>query len=134
MARRADRFIDEYLVPAVMDVYYNNKTTKNLAVAVASHGIFLSVLWMRLLERLWKPNVVWAEDCEGRKLHWSNTGYIALELLPGPPEEGLRGWGCVVEGVNVKSHLKGLERTVGVGSAVADGKQRRISEWLARQS
>lgn len=134
MAVRADRFIDEYLVPAIMDTYFSNKNTKGLAIAVTSHGIFLGVLWMRLLARFWKANVSSAADFSGRKFHWSNTGYIMLDLIPGPPEEGLRGCHCLIEGVNVKTHLQGLEKTGGgVGSAAADGKQRQITEWLSRQ-
>lgn len=134
MAARADRFIDGYLVPAVMDAYCSHKNTRNLAIAVVSHGIFLSVLWTRLLARFQKTNVSSAADFSGQRLHWSNTGYILLNLAPGVPAEGLHGSRLVVEGVNVKTHLLGLERTGGgVRSAMADDKRRQISEWLSKQ-
>lgn len=132
MTARADLFIDNYLVPAVMDTCCRRE--RNSAIAVVSHGIFLSVLSTRLLARFRKTNVSSAADFSGKKLHWSNTGYILLDFVPGVPTEGLHGSHLVIEGMNVMSHLQGLERTGGgIGSAMADGKQRRILEWLSKQ-
>ncbi|KAH0607765.1 uncharacterized protein H6S33_002799 [Morchella sextelata] len=136
MAARADRFIDDYLIPAVMEVHFNNSAvnTKNHAIAVASHGIFLGILWMRIIIRFHRSNVSTAVECSGRKPHWSNTGYILLDILPGDMEEGLKGCMCLVEGMNIKTHLQGLERTGGgVGSAKADDRQRQISDFFTPQ-
>lgn len=115
MAARADCFIDRYLAPSVVDTYSRHE--KNLAIAVVSHGIFLSVLSTRLLARFGKTNISSAADFSGTKLRWSNTGYILLDLVPGVLVEGLRGSHLTIEGMNVKTHLLGLERTGGgVGS------------------
>lgn len=129
MAARADHFINKYLVPAVMDTCCRHE--RNLAIAVVSHGIFLSVLSTRLLARFRKTNVSSAADFSGKKPRWSNTGYISFDLAPGVPAEGLHGPRLVIEGMNVKTHLLGLEKTEGgVGSAIADEKRKQISEWL----
>lgn len=132
MAARADCFIDRYLIPAVMDTCSRHE--KNFAIAVVSHGIFLSVLWKRLLAWFGKINMSSAADFSGKKLHWSNTGYTLLDFVPGVPAEELHGSCLTIEGMNVKTHLLGLQRTGGgVGSAMADEKQRQISEWLSEQ-
>lgn len=132
MAARADCFIDQYLISAVMNTCSRHE--KNLAIAVVSHGIFLSVLWTRLLARFGKINMLSADDFSGKKLHWSNTGYTLLDFVLGVPEDGLRGSCLTIEGMNVKTHLLGLERTGGgVGSTMSDGKQRQIVEWLSKQ-
>lgn len=133
MAARADRFIDDYLLPALMEVHFNDGAvnTKDHAIAVASHGIFLGMLWMRIVTRFRRSNVAAVAECSGRKPHWSNTGYILLDILPGEMEEGLKGCMCLIEGMNIKTHLQGLERTGGgVGSAKADDKQRQINEFF----
>lgn len=131
MAARADCFIDRYLAPSITDTYSQHE--KNLAIAVVSHGIFLSVLSTRFLARFGKTNISSAADFSREKLRWSNTGYILLDLVPGLLVEGLRGSHLTIEGINVKAHLLGLERTGGgVGSVIADGN-REISEWLSKQ-
>lgn len=128
MAARADHFIDKYLVSAVKDTCCRHE--RNLAIAVVSHGIFLTVLSTRLLARFRKTNVSSAADFSGKKPRWSNTGFVLLDLVPGVPVEGLHGPRLVVEGINIKTHLLGLEKAGGgVGSTMADGKTRQIEEW-----
>jgi len=84
MAKRADRFLDEHLLPL-----FNIDTTSNEhVVAVVSHGILLSNLWRRLLLRLPRrclriaPEVTAARgDLMLEHLGgWSNTGYLHLEI------------------------------------------------------
>lgn len=80
MALRADTFLDDYLLPVMEE--------KQIIVAVVSHGIMLSALWRRLLQRLparsvmIHPQVVAMHgqlDIE-RFGGWSNTGYLELDM------------------------------------------------------
>jgi broad specificity phosphatase PhoE len=84
MALRADTFLDDHLLPILEEEH---------VVAVVSHGIILSVLWRRLLQRLsaksvtTRPEVVAVHgqlDLE-RLRGWSNTGYLELEMHPLAP-------------------------------------------------
>jgi len=83
MAQRADAFLDEHLTPLL-----RSDIGETQVVAIVSHGIFLTVLWRRLLLRLpsrsvsFAPAISWATDAVSLE-HlggWSNTGYLELEL------------------------------------------------------
>ena len=83
MIRRLDVFLDNHLVPIIQAV-----ATTPLCVAVVSHGITLSVLWRRLLNRMPPRSVsvhpeVLAKysgiDLE-RIGGWGNTGYLELDI------------------------------------------------------
>jgi hypothetical protein len=83
MARRADAFLDEHLLP-LLD---GPAEDTDPVIAVVSHGIFLSTLWKRLFIRL-PPHSITLSD-EVRMMvrsslehlgGWSNTGYLKLQL------------------------------------------------------
>lgn len=83
MARRADTFLDMYLLP-LLD---NTPGTVEKCIAIVSHGIFLSTLWKRLLLRLPANSVVLSPElrASGRPSlehlgGWSNTGYLELHM------------------------------------------------------
>jgi broad specificity phosphatase PhoE len=85
MALRADTFLDEHLLPLL------KQTRTKSGVAIVSHGIFLSVLWRRLLLRLPPKSVTFCSELLathgsldlGRLGGWSNTGYLEIEMLEG---------------------------------------------------
>ncbi|KAF2724101.1 phosphoglycerate mutase-like protein [Polychaeton citri CBS 116435] len=83
--RRADTFLDEYLVPllAASDDEHED------AVAIISHGILLAHLWRRLLARLPRRSLQVSAEVTAAKGSslilehlggWSNTGYLELHL------------------------------------------------------
>lgn len=83
MALRADAFLDENLLPIMEE---------DKVIAVVSHGIILSALWRRFLQRLppksvtTHPEVIAMHgqlDLE-RLGGWSNTGYLELEMRLAP--------------------------------------------------
>ncbi|KAI7316200.1 hypothetical protein KC315_g10848 [Hortaea werneckii] len=84
IARRADDFLDEHLVPLL----HSNEEEKELVVAVVSHGMLLMHLWRRLLLRLPRKSLTIApEVTEARGSvvlehlgGWGNTGYLELSL------------------------------------------------------
>lgn len=87
MALRMDTFLDEQLLPILMDETQALETT----IAIVSHGIILSVLWRCFLKRFAPQTVSLApglsvggggvtplEHLGG----WSNTGYLELSIRP----------------------------------------------------
>ncbi|KAF2036190.1 phosphoglycerate mutase-like protein [Setomelanomma holmii] len=83
MARRADTFLDEHLLPLLLD----DLGVPEQCIAVVSHGIFLSTLWKRLLLRLPAKSVVLSSELQATArpslVHlggWSNTGYLELHM------------------------------------------------------
>ncbi|RMZ74239.1 phosphoglycerate mutase family [Pyrenophora seminiperda CCB06] len=147
MARRADSFIDEHLMPLLGD------TSKDMSpvVAIVSHGIFLSMLWKRLLLRLPRKSVVLSPELRATARPslehlggWSNTGYLELHLQraeaeePSPSPAGMsritQGWTTTILTINGKDHLRSLKRTGGgVGSARHDASQKRIDTFFKRR-
>ncbi|KAI7097941.1 hypothetical protein KC365_g13349 [Hortaea werneckii] len=87
IARRADVFLDEHLVPLL----HRNEEDEELVVAVVSHGMLLMHLWRRLLLRLPRKSLTIApEVIEARGSvvlehlgGWGNTGYLELVLTKG---------------------------------------------------
>jgi hypothetical protein len=83
MARRADSFLDEHLVPLLVDA----SKDADPVVAIVSHGIFLSTLWKRLLLRLQHNSVALCPELQATARPsvehlggWSNTGYLELHM------------------------------------------------------
>jgi broad specificity phosphatase PhoE len=84
MAKRADCFLDEHLLP----LFNSDATSNEHVVAVISHGILLSNLWRRLLLRLPRRSLTIAPKVTAARgglvlEHlggWSNTGYLHLEI------------------------------------------------------
>ena len=89
MAERADRFLDEHLLP----VLHSEPSESEDIVAVVSHGILLSSLWRCLLRRLPAKSVHLAPEILGSQPFvdlehlggWSNTGYLELSLTQVQP-------------------------------------------------
>ncbi|KAH4252518.1 hypothetical protein HBI04_201790 [Parastagonospora nodorum] len=83
MARRANTFLDEHLLP-LMD---ETPGADEQCIAIVSHGIFLSTLWKRLLHRLPAKSVVLCPELQATARPslehlggWSNTGYLELHM------------------------------------------------------
>lgn len=85
MERRMRTFLDKYLIP----ILRNNKSMKEPAVAIVSHGIILSTLWKCLLKGFEAQSVKLAQgltNASGGYVSlehlggWSNTGYLELDI------------------------------------------------------
>jgi hypothetical protein len=83
MARRADAFLDEHLLPLLAD----DSGLDDRCIVIVSHGIFLSTLWKRLLSRLPAKSVVLVPELQPTARPslehlggWSNTGYLDLHM------------------------------------------------------
>lgn len=83
MGIRADGFLDEHFIPLLDESVMLN----DLVVAIVSHGIFLSILWKRILKRLPPKSVTLCVDAAATPRPslehlggWSNTGYLELLL------------------------------------------------------
>jgi hypothetical protein len=93
MTLRMDAFFDGHLFPLL------GQSGTDSVVAIVSHGITLSVLWRRLLQRLPSKSVALHQELRASHGHldierlggWSNTGYLEIELLrKEPPQAGPR--------------------------------------------
>lgn len=91
MARRADKFLDEHLMPLLEQAPEDH----NYTIAIVSHGMLLSSLWKATLRRQ-RPNTVTLESTAviaGAPVAlehlggWSNTGYLHLELCQDRPAQ-----------------------------------------------
>ncbi|KAL7268341.1 hypothetical protein RUND412_009037 [Rhizina undulata] len=125
MIYRANNFLERQLFPILLSGSSEN-------VVVVSHGIFLATLWSCFLRKL-EGRAVAGDGCEwkmGNKISWGNTAFVEVSMVRIGDEQGLKGWRCVVEGVDVRSHLKGLVRTKGVGSEGSDGRQMKLDGFL----
>ncbi|KAG9185767.1 hypothetical protein G6011_07098 [Alternaria panax] len=83
MASRADSFLDEHLLPLLDEA----SRDADPVVAIVSHGVFLSILWKRLLLRLPSKSVVLSSELQATARPslehlggWSNTGYLELHM------------------------------------------------------
>ncbi|KAH6841344.1 hypothetical protein AA0119_g9405 [Alternaria tenuissima] len=83
MARRADSFLNEHLLPLLDEA----SKDADLVVAIVSHGIFLSTLWKRLLLHLPHKSVALSPGLQAIARPslehlggWSNTGYLELRM------------------------------------------------------
>ncbi|KAI9665791.1 MAG: hypothetical protein M1821_003725 [Bathelium mastoideum] len=84
MARRADSFLDEHLLPLLQE----ERSSTEYIVAVVSHGMLLSSLWRCLLRRLPAKSVTIAPEVLASKSFvdlehlggWSNTGFLELSI------------------------------------------------------
>ena len=83
MARRADEFLDEHLLP----LFDGASEPADKCIAIVSHGIFLSTLWKRLLLRLPAKSVELSPELQATARPslehlggWSNTGYLELHV------------------------------------------------------
>ncbi|KAJ4321029.1 hypothetical protein N0V94_003087 [Neodidymelliopsis sp. IMI 364377] len=81
MGQRADIFLDEHLLPLLISTSGGPETV----IAIVSHGIFLSTLWKRLLQRLPAKSISLCSNLQATARSslehlggWSNTGYLEL--------------------------------------------------------
>jgi hypothetical protein len=87
MAKRADTFLDQHLLP----LFDSDTAAEEYTVAIISHGILLSNLWRRLLLRLPRRSLKIAPDVTAARGDiilehlggWSNTGYLHLSIQRG---------------------------------------------------
>ena len=143
MSLRADRFLDEYLVPIIRKA----NTIREQEVAVVAHGMILASLWKCLLRRFALHSVGLGQGVNlgngdittfEHLGAWSNTGFLELNIQPqifdgksagiteilatdvhnprlvDPRSHAvLYDYKMAVRAVNCKEHLKGLKRTGG---------------------
>lgn len=90
MGKRADIFLNEHFVPLLDDF----SMPPTLVVAIVSHGIFLSILWKRLLKRLPPKSITLSADASlapppslEHLGGWSNTGLLELLLTRSAAKE-----------------------------------------------
>ncbi|KAJ5664151.1 hypothetical protein N7507_004882 [Penicillium longicatenatum] len=147
MRQRATSFLNEHFLPLLFDY---SDTDSN--IAVVSHGVFLRILWNRLVDLFDPMDISLATGDASRDRgpaalfspSWSNTGYMTLFIQPAQEsQEGitsssrtdalLNGWAMKIVAVDNKEHLAGLHRTRGgIGSAVHDSRQKRIDHFFKR--
>lgn len=84
MAQRIDQFLDGHLLP----LFHDMAPATDHVVAVVSHGIILSILWKRFLQRLPPRSVTLSgELATNNRISlqhlggWSNTGYLELHVI-----------------------------------------------------
>lgn len=90
MAKRADKFLDEHLMPLLKNMAETGST-----VAVVSHGMLLSSLWRCMLRRQSPSSIkfdsIFTTETRPTSLEhlggWSNTGYLEIELSSQPAAE-----------------------------------------------
>lgn len=120
MVSRADRFINAHLLP-VLQALPPPPSGVNPAIAIVSHGIFLSVLWRQLMQS--RP----AHYVPSTRL--TNTGFISLIVPPTKGGTRISDWPLQVRDINVTTHLSGLKRAPDA-SAEFDGRQRKIESYF----
>lgn len=144
MRARANRFLEEYLFPALLT--HEDETEKDSAIAIVAHGIILRVLWNCFMHAFpwgsvsFSPEVALSETRGGTLVpFWSNTGYMELSVRRPTPaisteaDSPLSGWTMKVLSVDNKTHLRDLRRTRGgIGSLQHDTKQRSIESFFKR--
>ncbi|KAF2763816.1 phosphoglycerate mutase-like protein [Teratosphaeria nubilosa] len=83
MGQRADKFLDEHLLPLLKDA-----EAEDMTIAVVAHGMLLSRLWKKLLLHLPRKSLTIAPEITATRDNlvlehlggWSNTGYLELAL------------------------------------------------------
>lgn len=114
MAKRADRFLDEHLLP----LFEVDTVGKELEVAIVSHGILLSNLWRRLLLRLPRRSLTIAPEITASRGDlvlehlggWSNTGYLNLTIRKDGNVPELSGPRTVIE--ELKAAAQNMETPI----------------------
>ncbi|KIW13877.1 hypothetical protein PV08_06658 [Exophiala spinifera] len=160
MARRADTFINNHVIPLSVSSLVAEQDSLPECVAVVSHGLFLSILWKTLLTKFHAGTVVLGPNVEvlshGRPLEylpsWSNTGFLEMTIhhqnhsgrsedsasrrpLTTRTGDTLPFVGCrvTVHTVNGKDHLSDLRRARGgIGSSPYDAKQKSLDGFFKR--
>ncbi|OLN92251.1 putative phosphatase [Colletotrichum chlorophyti] len=138
MRVRAERFIDEYLVPIFACIDAEDGTTES--VVIVAHGIILGVL-ARLLQSVSSFASPVSAPREQLQLSWSNTGFVEMrvELVEKQPvlsksaAPAVRwpGLSLRIVRVNCTDHLQGLKKTRGgIGSATFDEKQKTLNAFF----
>jgi hypothetical protein len=104
LARRADSFLDEHLIP----IMRKSTDQTQQVIAVVSHGIMLSALWKRLLLRLPARSVTLSAELAATPRPslehlggWSNTGYLELYMTQQPVQDATVALGPPVPAVMI---------------------------------
>ena len=150
---RADRFIDEYLLPLL-----NTETEEGEdVVAIVSHGLFLQQLWKAIFIRFTPDSVTMGPDAilpiPGQSIgdirKWGNTGYVECDIRPstltltdakmadtsqtvGSPTDIFASRGLKVLAVNQSDHVADMKRD-GVGSSPYDFKPQSIKGFFPKR-
>ncbi len=146
MKRRADSFLDDYIVPLL-----SCDVDEHVSCAVVAHGIILAVLFRALVDRMPHGTVGLPAEQERNGLvvgdgapfvlpSWSNTGYldfVVRSVVDAPaPSLGLTPSLPLllsIRRVNCTDHLRGLRKTRGgIGSAAFDERQRTVDSFFSR--
>lgn len=144
MRVRADRFLEEHLLPLVPSTSQGG----NISVVLVAHGLILSSLFKCLYDHLSPGSISVAPEATANGYpfsstksksdlvvlpSWSNTGYLEATLTFTEP----RDWASVkmhVCRVNSTDHLKGLRKTRGgIGSARFDEKQKTMESFFTKK-
>ncbi|RMZ79923.1 hypothetical protein DV738_g3048, partial [Chaetothyriales sp. CBS 135597] len=144
MKRRADRFIEDCLLPLV--VSEGKSQAEEAVVAVLSHGMFLKQLWKSIWLRFRPGSVSFAptdgsipppsSSSLGEIGRWSNTAYLECTIRRPRPSPGAlvaKGERDFVLAINRSDHLHDLKRD-GVGNSPYDVKQQSIKAFFSQQT
>lgn len=145
MRRRAERFLDEMLLPAMAASPTGTESKDNEVYVVVAHGLLLPRLYAGLADRAapgrltFDTRVLSSSSRPGGSTSiplqpwWSNTAYLECVVTPTPASaaDARRTLKLHVLRVNSTEHLDGLKRTRGgIGSAAHDDKQKRIESYF----
>ena len=160
MAKRADIFVHEHLLPLICQ-------SEEVNVAVVSHGIILNHLWRSVLKLFAQRTITIAPGVAVSSMGtstpleylggWSNTGYLELDIQPvitqadhavseSDPQDDpgatrsaspdtfspMPELRMMIKAVNSKEHLAGLKRTRGVSSGKHDEAQKKIDGFFKK--
>ncbi|UNI24535.1 hypothetical protein JDV02_010271 [Purpureocillium takamizusanense] len=148
MKRRADAFLDDYIVPLL-----SCDADEPVSCAVVAHGIILGVLFRALVDRLPRGTVALPVEQQRNGLvvdgagdgappfvlpSWSNTGYLDFVVCSAPVPltpclDSSLPLLLSIRRVNCTDHLRGLRKTRGgIGSAAFDERQRTVDSFFSR--
>ncbi|RMZ76273.1 hypothetical protein DV737_g4916, partial [Chaetothyriales sp. CBS 132003] len=121
MKRRADKFIEDFLIPLVVTEGEDTTeaATDKVVVAVVSHGLFLQQLWKNFVVALTTAAEATAVESKDSKAAATPANpFLHCDLR--------------VLAINRSDHLSGLKRD-GVGSSPYDFKQQSIKAFFAKR-
>ncbi|PHH76576.1 hypothetical protein CDD82_3940 [Ophiocordyceps australis] len=134
MNARMHSFFNCHLEPLL---HLECESGQDMACAIVSHGIILSVLYKVLsskASRITTPESLSAKSANASPVcpTWSNTGFLDITLSR--TNHSLPLVLCI-RGVNCTSHLANLRKTQGgIGSAPLDRRQRTIRQFFMPKS
>lgn len=145
MRTRIDRFIEEHLNPALVEV--TSSAQDKSAIVIVAHGIILNVLLKAILSKYAADELsrlASLGDGQRRSEHlaaWSNTGYLEIivekkatrAVEAGTKDAAQLPLKLRVTALNCVEHLQGLKKTRGgIGSAKFDKKQQTMDSFFSK--